>query len=279
MKTKKFSAGIAALAAGVLLVGCSTVQTQPDQQALRYSDPNFGAKKFEEHYPPSAYDMHSLLNESYTYPAGQRVYAFLPEGGDTGVLSPTTKDGITLQVAGSVRFALTDEPEMLKEFHERVGLRMVAYEDEGWREVLKVYLRAPIERALNDATQGLSWSTIYSDPEVKADWEKRVGELLPQYVEQAVGGPYFDSFGVTLQKPMLPEELEKALRDTQVAVEQTRAQEERNSQVDSELESIERLVDVLGPDGYNTYQAIKDGKIQILPVPAGTGVALNTNQE
>lgn len=276
MKKNKMALLAAVLAGGLVITGCSTVTTEPDQQALRYSNPNFGAKEFQQHYGPSQYDMSSIMNDSYTYPAGQRVYAFLPEGGDTNVLTPTTKDGITLQVAGSVRFALTDDPDMLKEFHERVGLRMAAYEDEGWREVLKVYLRAPIERALNDATQGLSWSAIYSDPKIKADWEKRVGELLPQYVEQAVGGPYFDSFGVTLQKPMLPEELEKALRDTQVAVEQTRAQEERNSQVSSELESIERLVDVLGPDGYNTYQAIKDGKIQILPVPAGTGIALST---
>ena len=29
---------------------------------------------------------------------------------------------------------------------------------------------------------------------------------------------------------------------------------------------------VLGPEGYNTYQAIKSGKIQVLPVPAGSPV-------
>ncbi|MDD2326262.1 MAG: SPFH domain-containing protein, partial [Alphaproteobacteria bacterium] len=191
-------------------------------------------------------------------------------------LTPTTKDGVTLQVAGSVRFELTSDTEALREFHERVGLRMKASEEEGWNESLKVYLRAPIERAVTDATQGLKWSEIYGDPAVKAAWEKRVGELLPKYVEQTVGGAYFENFSVTLQKPSLPEDLEKALQDAEVAVQQTKAQEQRNSQVQSELEAIRPLVDVLGPDGYNVYQAIKDGRIQIMPIPGGTDVAIPT---
>lgn len=264
------------IATAALITGCSTVSTEPDQQALRYSDPLAGAKEYQQHYGPSSYDMNSIFNEGYVYPAGQRVYAFLPEGGDTGVLTPTTKDGVTLQVAGSVRFALTDNPDELRKFHELIGLRMEAYTDEGWREFLKVYLRAPIERALNDATQGLEWSAIYTDPKVKAEWEKKVGELLPQYVSQTIGGNYVGQFQVTLQKPSLPEELEAALRDAEVAAQQERTQEKRNGQVKSELESIRELVDVLGPDGYNVYQAIKDGRISILPIPAGTNVTIPT---
>lgn len=273
---RKIAIAIATLATAAVITGCSTVSTEPDQQAVRYSNPNFGAKEYQQHYGPSSYDMNSIFNSAYTYPAGQRVYAFLPgDAGDGDVFTPTTKDGVTLTVEGSVRFALTDDPELLQEFHEKVGLRMKAYEDEGWRDVLRVYLRASINRALTDATQGLEWSEIYSNPEVKAAWEKRVGELLPRYVEQTIGGNYFGDFQVALQKPVLPENLENALQDAQVAAQQTEAQEERNSQVESELESIEKLVDVLGPEGYNVYQAIKDGKISVMPIPSGTGIVVN----
>lgn len=271
---RKPTTALAAIAAAITLTGCSVVNTQPDQQALRYSDPAMGAKEFEEHFGPSSYDMASMMNTTYTYPAGQRVYAFLEEGGDTGILTPTTKDGVTLKVAGSIRFALTDDTDQLRQFHEKIGLRMEAYKDEGWREFLRVYLKAPVERALNDATQGLEWSDIYTDPKVKADWEKKVGELLPQYVEQAIGGNYLGQFQVTLQKPTLPEDLENALKDAEVAAQQARAQEQRNTQVTSELESIRQLVDVLGPEGYNVYQAIKDGKVTVMPIPSGTSITV-----
>lgn len=271
---RKIALVSAVLAGALTMTACSTVSTEPDQQALRYSDPAMGAKEFQQHYGPSQFDMSSIMNKGYVYPAGQRVYAFQHEGGDTGVLTPTTKDGVTLQVEGAVRFALTDDPQELQQFHEKIGLRMKAYEDEGWREFLKVYLRAPINRALTDATQGLEWSEIYSNPEVKAAWERRVAELLPQYVQQAIGGDYVGQFQVTLQKPILPEDLESALKDAQVAVQQNRAQEERNAQVLTETESIRPLVEILGPEGYNVYQAIKDGRIQIMPIPAGADLAV-----
>lgn len=271
---RKFTTAILAGATALALTGCSIVSTDPAEQALRYSDPMFGAKEFEEHFGPSDYSMASPMHASYVYPAGQRIYAFLPEGGDTSIISPTTKDGVTLQVAGTVRFALTDDPEELRQFHEKIGLRMNAYEDEGWREFLRVYLRAPIERALNDATQGREWSAIYTDPGVKGEWEREVADLLPRYVEQAIGGDYIGGFQVTLQKPILPEDLENALKDAEVAAQQARAQEQRNDQVTSELDSIRELVAVLGPEGYNVYQAIKDGRIQVLPIPAGTDITV-----
>lgn len=255
---------------------CSTVSTEPDQQAIRYSDPVVGAKEFKECFGPSSYDMASPTNASYTYPAGQRVYNFIPDGGDGKTFSVTTKDGITLDVEGSIRFQLTDNCDELRQFHEKIGLKTAAYEDEGWVKFLNDYFRAPINRAITDATQGLEWSKIYSDPATKAEWEKTVSELLPRYVAQTIGGDYITNYEVTLQKPILPEQLEAALRDTQVAVEQEKAQEARNTQVTTELDSIKQLVDVLGPEGYNTYQAIKDGRITILPVPQGTNVTIPT---
>ena len=39
-------------------------------------------------------------------------------------------------------------------------------------------------------------------------------------------------------------------------------------------ESIKALVAVLGPDGYNTYQAIKDGRIQVVTIPQGSSVVV-----
>ena len=97
---------------------------------------------------------------------------------------------------------------------------------------------------------------------------------LPVYVKQAMGGAYFDGFAPTIQKPEIPQDLSDSLRAAQVAVQQNKAQQERNVQVQSELESIKALVAVLGPDGYNTYQAIKDGRIQVVTIPQGSSVVV-----
>lgn len=274
---KKITLAALVTAAAIGTTACSVVNTQPDQQALRYSDPIMGAKEYKEHFGPSTHDMAGMMNTTYTYPAGQRVYAFLPEGGDTGMVSPTTKDAVTLQVAGSVRFALTSDTEELKQFHEKIGLRMKAYEDEGWREFLRVYLKAPVERALADATQEFTWKEIYTNTEAKAAWEKKVAELLPRYVEQAIGGDYIGEFQVTLQKPILPDSISQAVEQVEAEAQKAQVQEQTNERVRSELDSIRDLVDVLGVDGYIQREAVKDGRVQVLPIPAGTGVSIPTN--
>lgn len=264
-------------AAALFLTGCSTIDNAPDQQALNYNHGPGSAPEFQNCYGPGEHSFKAVTDDNFSYPAGQRTYAFQAEGGDGDTFNVTTKDGVSLGVEGVVRFALTSDCDTLREFHEKVGLRLKAYDDEGWREFLRVYLRAPINRALTDATQGRDWMEIYSDPKAKADWEKQVAESLPDYVEQTIGGDYVGGFSITLQKPVLPEDLESALKDTQVAVQQNRAQEERNAQINTELDSIRELQAVLGTDGYLVYQAIKDGRINMMPVPNGSDVIAGGN--
>lgn len=274
---KRIASLVSLAAAGVLLTGCSIVDNAPDVQALNYNHGPMSAATFSSCYGPSEFHLKAMTDDNYEYPAGQRVFAFQAEGGDGAPFTVTTKDGVTLTVSGAVRFSLTSDCETLQKFHEKVGLQLKAYEDEGWREFLRIYVNNPINRALTDATQGRNWMDIYGDPEAKAEWEKEVSETLPRYVEQAIGGNYVTDFSVTLQKPNLPEQLEKALLDTQTAVQENRAQEERNAKIGTELESIEELVKVLGKDGYLVYEAIKDGRVQVMPVPNGGDVIVSSN--
>lgn len=78
---------------------------------------------------------------------------------------------------------------MLQKFHEQIGLKFDAAMDgdttsEGWRNMLGVYAYQPLRRAVNDATQGLTWKELYSDPAAKAKWEDQVNRLLPVYIKQ-----------------------------------------------------------------------------------------------
>ena len=269
-KMKKFSI-IAPIAAGlILLTGCSIANTAPDQAAVHYSAGPLSSTTFENCIEPGQRNVDGIFNEHYYYPAGQRSFVFDNsdnEAKDSGAFTAPSKDQVLLTLSGQVTFELNTDCDTLKEFHEKIGLK------DDWNAILKTYFSQPLNRALTDATQQFNWGDLYSNVDgAAAKWEAKVKELLPNYIKQATGGEYFINVSTTLQKPAVSPELQSAIEATQQAVQQNRAQQERNVQVTSELESIRALVAVLGPDGYNTYQAIKDGKIQVVTIPQGSAI-------
>lgn len=266
-----------------VLAACATASPAPDQEAVRYDSPPFQGTSFAECVNAGGYNMAAPWSgaDFYDYPAGQRTYTFTGDGkgADAPAFKANTSDGVEMTVSGVVGFRLNTDCASLRSFHENVGLKFAAAMDgadtsEGWQKMLNTYLGASIQRAVNDATQARTWRALYSDPKTKTEWEADVKNKLPTYVKQAMGGAYFDAFAPTIQKPDIPNDLADALRAAQVAVQQNDAQKKRNEQVQSELESIRALVAVLGPEGYNTYQAIKDGKVTVLPIPQGSSVVV-----
>ena len=266
----------------ILALSATQINTAPDQSGLWYKAGPISDTKFDHCVNPSTREMFKgIADQTYTYPAGQRTYDFSANGNqDIAPIKVLTKNNLELTVSGIVVFNLTDDCETLRKFHEQIGLKDKAYMDgddtsEGWHVMLSKYLQQSLQRAVNEATQEYNWEELYNDVNVKAEWEKKVSSALPRFVQSMMGDEYFTHYSLTIQKPELPEELRKALQDTQTAIQQTNAQKERNTTVVAEIDSIKKLVEVLGPEGYNVYQAIKDGKISVMPVPAGSGVNLN----
>ena len=274
---KKHLTIAAVLLGATTLAGCGA-SPEPDEAAVRYDSPPFSGVRFNRCVAPGEFNMSAPWSgaEYTTYPAGQRTYTFTGDGKnvDAPAFTANTRDGVEMTVSGQVAFRLDDSCENLRLFHENIGRFNQSGTPDGWQKTLSKYLGQSLQRAMNDATQEQDWKGLYSDPKVKAAWEKKVKELLPQYVTQSMGGGYFTDFSPTIQKPEVPDALRNALAASQEAVEQNRAQKARNEQVKSELQSIRELVSVLGPDGYNTYQAIKDGKIQVVTIPQGSSVVV-----
>lgn len=277
-----FVAVAVVLFAIIALFTNTSINTEPDQQGIWYKAGPLTSTHFDHCVLPGTRELTGgLADKTFVYPAGQRTFEYRDgEGADSGVIVALTKDNVELKTSGVVRFSLTDDCALLQKFHEQIGIKYNAKMDgsktsDGWREMLNVYLQTSLQRAVNEATQEFNWKELYNDVAVKAAWEKKVSELLPRFVQQSMDGEYFSNYSLTIQKPNLPDDLLKALQDTQTAVEQNNAQKQRNATVETETESIKRLVDILGPEGYNTYQAIKDGKITIYPIPQGSGVIVN----
>jgi len=269
------AAAIAALA--LTLPACTVTNTAPDESGIVYSDGAFHSTDFKSCVDPSTKDYSSFYSVSFKYPSGQRNFVFngedqAPEevvsARDAAALKAVTKDNVEMTVNGQMTFRLNTDCDVLREFHENIGLK------NDWTDTLRIYLLQPLNDAVNDATKKYTWSELYSDSAKRAEWSQTVKDSLPGRVKNAARGDYFNDFGVVLQQPRIPGELQSALEAAQVSAQQNEAQQQRNIQVQSELESIRALVEVLGPDGYNTYQAIKDGKIQIVPIPQGSGLVV-----
>ena len=302
------------LGASITMSGCSGYAAETDQVGVHVNDylvfrtdksiaDCFGVEGQNSSGYNGPGDRH------YLYPAGQRTYKF---GGNTeeeakaaGNDSPAikvVKDNITLSLSGTVTFNLNTDCEVLKQFHQQIGVKKWGSKshpawisdggDEdysGWNAMLDVYIEQPLQRAATDALQGdnSSYLSLYNG-EGRASFEQAIQQDLPSSVESLAGGPYFVNFKVQIQKPDIPDSVASSLTAKEVAKAQNEAQKIANQTVQTELESIKALVAVLGQQGYIDYQrnklsaqqldllkeAIAKGDIGILPVPTGTSMVL-----
>lgn len=291
---------VLALTGLVLVLGVAScgvpAQTAPDEVALRYSGNDFvlEAEEFIQCYGPSETGRGGWGDKVYTYPAGQRTFKFatvtMPDGAqvvepgaDAPAIQVTAAGGITLSVNGTVTFT----PEFtncdtLRDFHERIGRKFNAplemYDDasgeeagglEGWNRMLGVYVKDPVERALDNASLGYDPFQLSTDPTVKTEWEKAALEAIPKVMQSQSGGEFFKIDSVLLQAPKLPQQM----IDGQVAKQTAQQQADAAATAASAAGSCDALCQEYQLNQALT-KAINDGRVQVWPVPAGANVQL-----
>lgn len=291
---KRTGGGIAVLAVfGLLaLMGCTSISTQPDEAGLTYNAGPISDTAFDTCVGPGNRDWDGPGDKHYTYPFGQRTFDFGSQDSlEGGAISIVTSDNVTMTVAGVATFALNTDCKTLQQFHERIGIKFQAWMEngattDGWRDMLRIYLKQPLEKAMDAVSKKYGYKALYSDPEVKERWEDEISLLASTFIKDQAGSDYFCQPGfagtgkcgnavLTLQSPVPPENIRNALTAEQEAVAQNNAQKQKNETVKTELESIRELVKVLGPEAYVLYKAIQDGKVSVVPVPAGSGINVN----
>lgn len=318
---KKVLIAAATGVAALLLTGCSSYSTGPDQVVLHYG----GGPIEASNYKGCAAESQRSLAEGpgdvyYYYPSGQRNYTFA-NGGESGPLTVVTKDNVTMTVPGIASFELNTSCTpitvngkeypggSLQLFHELVGNKYDAYLDDedgpnrsdaGWVKMLNDYVGKQLDRAADSAAKKYTWRELYTDAKKKAEFEKEVAALVPQYVKQLAGGDFFVNWSILINSLTPPENVVKALNDEQAAVAQANAAKAKavadaqtaQAQADAEVavqkakalaaaqeaKAIEELVKVLGVDGYIKLRAIQDGRISVLPIPDGSSVLVNPSK-
>lgn len=286
-----------ALGTAVVLAaaGCSIANTTASEVALQYEGGPFDSKAYYACIPSATREVNDAEDTHYYYPSGQRDFTFGDgKGTDSAALTSTTKDGQEIKVSGTIKFTLNTSCTPFKDpsgktwpggvlqfFHELIGSKYgAANEDggqstnDGWTQVMRNYVGAALDRATDNEALNYEWRKLYSDTATKSRWEKDVLRQLPSVLKSLTQGvDVFKINAVLLQKPGIPAKLADGLTEQQAA--QLRA-----SAVDIDKQAAANFPG--GIEAYQRYQqqqaineAIKSGKVKILPVPQGSPVIVD----
>jgi hypothetical protein len=281
------------LVATVVLTGCSIGNPTSSEVALQYGAGPFDSRKFVE--CETDRDVSDVNDDHYYYPSGQRDFTFGESDGiDSAPLTSTTQDSQEIQVTGTVKFTLNTSCEeftdptgktwpggRLQMFHELIAYKYDAAPTdggeqmkEGWTSLLRNYVGAALDRATDNEALKYPWQKLYTDAPSKAQWERDVLAQLPKVLNSLTQGVDLITINsVLLQKPGIQPALMQGLTDKQAA-------ELRSQAAEVDKQAAANFPG--GIPGYQAYQqqqavneAIKSGKVQVLPVPQGSPVIVS----
>lgn len=280
-------------AAVLVLTGCSSISTQPDEVGVHYANGVATSIAFKNCVGRGTQNWDSPGDDHYKYPAGQRTFKFNNDKDrESNPFVVTSKDNIRMTVDGILRFNLNTDCKVLRSFHENIGRKYTAYDDDndttsvGWKNMLNDYLGTAQQRALQLSASQFNWQDLYLNQTVRNEFESAVAAALPKYVTGLAGTSgdpkeeYFQNFSLTLQQPQPPQALLDQIQAQQVAAQSVNTVNAQKAATDARVKQIEELVKVLGPYGYILYmnqQNCTDGDSstqcsQVLPVPAGSNI-------
>ncbi|MGQ0839009.1 hypothetical protein [Actinokineospora sp.] len=284
--------GLAALATAT---ACTIPSTTASEVALQYGGGPLDSRAYVQCIPSATKQVNDINDTYVYYPAGQRDFTF-GDGDDldSAALTSTTQDAQEIKVSGTVKFTLnTDCAEFtdpsgkkwpggkLQYFHELIAQKYDAAPDEGgmqmkegWSGLLRNYIGAALDRATDNEALKYPWLKLYTDTASKAQWEKDVLGQLPAILASLTQGVDLITINsVLLQKPGIQPDLVQGLTEKQAA-------ELRAQAVDVDKRAAESFPG--GIAAYQLYQqqqavneAIKSGKVQVLPVPQGSPVIVS----
>lgn len=281
------------------VTACSSVSTTGNTVALQYSAGPFDTKAFSKCWSENNKSLsEDAADDYFYYPAGQRDYDFREEAPrDSAPFESTTKDNITIKTSGVIKFELNTKCEaytdptgkvwpggVLQYMHETLTNQKEAYGTEdgkmnqpNWSNFLTAYLGAAADKAVDNSTLRFTHLELNNNLDKKAEWESTVkgdAERIVQTLTQGV--PIFKVSAVVLQKPKMPDSIEAGLRG-QVEAELA------NKKAETELSFAKNF-----PGGIPAYQefqkqqaineAIRSGKVPVIPVPAGSDVIVNAGK-
>jgi hypothetical protein len=296
---RKLALVLAIPLAVITLAACSIVDTAPDQVALRYNGGIGSSQSFTSCVDSSTNQWNSPGDSYKYYPKGQRSYSFsMDPKSDFGPLTASSSDSQEITVQGIIGLTLnttcapiTDpSPDggktpgktwpggLLQKFHEVLANNEGAAPSDsgqpmnpGWSTLLNKYVKQALENAVKTETNKYGWEALYNNTNnVQQAWSDAVIKQVAPNIKTIMGDNYFQLNGIILQRPDIPEGLKGPLTDKQAAVINSQAVEIAKQAANSFPGGIVAYQQYLSQQAIN--KAIQDGKVQVIPIPQGSGV-------
>lgn len=268
--------------------GCSVADPDTSQVVLHYTGGSFSSQNFEYCVPNGQRNVGGSGDYDFYYPNGRRTWTF-GEGADQEPIGINTKD-VLMVGRGTVAFRVntdcapfTDKQGVywpgghFQKFHDTIGRAKVAYVEEGgvptsdgWRSMLHDFMGGAAEKTMDAAAQPFPSATLYSDPNTVALWDKSVTDNLQTRLDAIMGDRFLIVEEVDLARPDLPGTL---------LAERNNLEGAKLRQGAADIDKAAAANFPGGVQGYLDYQqkqavneAIKNGKVQVLPIPQGSPV-------
>jgi hypothetical protein len=240
--------------------------------------------------PGSTNNSVGVGSDTYCYRIDQRTYiAGDPNRGrvDTQPVVVVSDDDVQLATDYQLYFTVNQDEEILRQFHENLGVKTQAWTDVGWTQLLQEYFAPQIERAMEAAALKHEWRDLYGSEETRRAFQTDTVANLKRNINEVIGADYFcgpayqgpgdecGDFTFTVGKPTPTNvEIIAAVEAEQQAAAATIAQEQENARIRAELEVERELVDLYGAQGALLREAIKSGKVTFYAIPSDGSVPI-----
>lgn len=275
---------------GLALVPAVTstlAKTPRDKIGISYGGGPIEGAHFQKIVEPgSGLFFNGLFDDLYLYPADQRNYivsATDAEGDNpgAGAITAPTQDQVTVGFQVAVYYRLNTD--LLREFHEELGLKYSAYTTDGWNRLIEDTFRQQIEAALQEQTRRYLVEDLFGDVEVLLDLQQSVEESVSAGLVESLGADFFcsptyepggecGSPTVIIKKIDIPQSVAQSFEDRKAS--QVNVQTREN-----EARAIDVIADALAaaPD-YVKLKAIESGQVTFWVLPDG-GVTIAAPDE
>ncbi len=265
---------------------------------------SYGAGPFESnHYqdvrlPSDGRFFNGLADQLFLYPTTQRNYIVSEAAGEGDVRGEdhvivASADSIPVTYQFAVYFKLNTHPDVLRRFHEQIGLKYRAWDlssNGGWDRMLVDNFRQPIEATLQREGRQYTAADLYTKAETLDKLSQDVGSQLKESINSKLGGDFFcgpsfsqvgndcPDFGFAFKPIKLPQQVIDSFisnRTSQIAVQTEANKVQQARQQALAIREVSKALAQAGPN-YALLQAVQSGKVQFWVIPQGNNLTLQT---
>jgi hypothetical protein len=236
--------------------------------------------------PGSGLFFNGFYDPLFLYPSDQVNYIISKQVGVGASKKPDsitapTKDRVQVTYEVAVYFKLNTD--LLRQFHEQLGVQYKAYTTAGWNALIRDTFRQQIENALQEETRRVNVPDLFGSAEQLVKVQNEVQRKLTQRLRDATGheffcAPTFKPGGecgnptFVIKKVSIPASVAKAFQDNKTSEIQIVTKQNEIAQRAAEAQAIRELG--LTGQQYATLKAIESGKINFWVLPEDSGLNL-----